>query len=89
MRHTNTSLLILSHHLANYKSTKLMLNETHYLVLYPLATSNKALKYVSEFYGNCDRDEIAKFKNRGRWICIHKQYPTYIISQHEANMPNC
>jgi hypothetical protein len=88
-RHTNTSLLILSHYLTNYKSTRLMLNEAHFLVLYPLATSHKALKYVSELYGNCDKEEIAKFKRRGRWICISKTYPAYIISAQEANMPNC
>jgi hypothetical protein len=87
-RHEQCSLMIISHHLSNYKKTRLSLNESHFLVLYPLATSHKALKYVSEMYGNCDTKEIANFKNRGRWVCIHKQYPTYIISEHEANMPN-
>jgi Cdc6-like AAA superfamily ATPase len=88
-RHSNTSLCILSHHLTNYKSTRLMLNEAHFLVLYPLATSHKALKYVSELYGNCDAEEIKKFKRRGRWVLIHKCFPGYIISSHEANVLNC
>jgi hypothetical protein len=88
-RHTNTSLLILSHYLTNYKSTRLMLNEAHFLVLYPLATSQKALKYVAEHYGGVDKEDIINFKKRGRWVCIHKSYPSYVISAHEANLLHC
>lgn len=88
-RHQNVSCAILSHHLSNYKSTKLMLNEAHFLVLYPLATSAKALKYVAEHYGNCDKEAIENFKRRGRWVMIHKQFPGYIISSHDANILNC
>lgn len=88
-RHENVSCLILSHYLTNYKSTRLMLNESHFLVLYPLATSAKALKYVAEHYGNCSKEAIEKFKRRGRWVMIHKMFPGYIISPQEANILNC
>ena len=85
-RHTRTSMLILSHYLTNYSKTRLILGEAQYLVLYPLATSQKALKYVCEHYGGLDKEDMAGLKKRGRWILIHKNYPSYVISAHEANM---
>lgn len=85
-RHTNTSMLILSHYLTNYSKTRLILGECQYLVLYPLATSQKALSYVCQHYGNMDKEDIINLKKRGRWVCIHKNYPAYVISAHEANM---
>lgn len=88
-RHTNTSMLILSHYLTNYSKTRLILGEANFLVMYPLATSAKALKYVAEHYGNMDKEDIVKLKRRGRWIMIHKNYPSYVISAHEANLLHC
>lgn len=88
-RHTCTSMLILSHYLTNYSKTRLILGEAQCLVLYPLATSQKALKYVCEHYGGMDKEDIAGLKKRGRWVLIHKNYPSYVISAHEANLLHC
>jgi len=88
-RHTRTSLLILSHYLTNYKKTRLILGEANYLVLYPLATAFKALKYVCENYGGLNKEDIIGLKKLGRWILIAKNYPSYVISAHEAYMPHC
>jgi hypothetical protein len=88
-RHSVTSMLILSHYLTNYSKTRLILGEAQFLVLYPLATSQKALKYVCEHYGGMDKEEIITLKKRGRWVCIHKNYPSYVISAQEANMLHC
>jgi len=85
-RHSNTSMLILSHYLTNYSKTRLILGEAQFLVLYPLATSQKALRYVCEHYGGLDKEDICGLKKRGRWVLIHKNYPSYVISAHEANM---
>lgn len=85
-RHTNTSMLILSHYLTNYSKTRLILGECQFLVLYPLATSQKALAYVCQMYGGLDKEDIAGLKKRGRWVMVHKNYPSYVISAHEANL---
>ena len=87
-RHTRTSLLILSHYLTNYKKTRLILGEAHYLVLYPMATAFKALKYVCEHYGGLDKEQIQSLKKLGRWVMIAKNYPSFVISAHEAFMPH-
>jgi len=85
-RHTNTSMLILSHYLTNYSKTRLILGEAQYLTLYPLATSQKALGYVCSMYGGLDKEDIIGLKKRGRWVMIHKNYPSYVISANEANL---
>jgi len=88
-RHTNTSMLILSHYLNNYKSTRLMLLEAHYLVLYPQSTSGKALKYVLENYGGLDKEQIARAKAYGRWVMVKKGWPMYMLGAHNTEMLNC
>jgi hypothetical protein len=87
-RHTCTSMLILSHYLNNYKSTRLMLLEAHYLVLYPQSTSFKALKYVLENYGGLDKEQIQEARTYGRWVMVKKGWPMYMISAHKAKMLN-
>lgn len=85
-RHTNTSMLILSHYLTNYGKTRLILGEAQFLVLYPLATSQKALSYVCQMYGGLDKEDIIGLKKRGRWVMIHKNYPSWVLSAHDANL---
>jgi hypothetical protein len=87
-RHTNTSMLILSHYLTNYSKTRLILGEVNYLVLYPLATSQKAMSYVAQHYGGLDREHIAEFKRLGRWVMISKNYPSYVLSAHKVSLPH-
>ena len=87
-RHTNTSLLILSHYLNNYKSTRLMLLEAHFLVLYPQSTSTKALRYVLENYAGLDKEDIIEARRYGRWVCVKKGFPMFMIGANKAQMLN-
>lgn len=87
-RHTNTSMLILSHYLSNYGKTRLILGEVNYIVLYPLATSQKAMSYVAQHYGGLDKEHIAEFKRLGRWVMISKNYPSYILSAQKVSLPH-
>lgn len=87
-RHTGTSMLCLSHYLTNYKKTRLILGEAHFIVLYPMATSFKAMRYVCEHHCGLTKDEVTALKKLGRWVCIHKVYPQYLISQHTARLLN-
>jgi hypothetical protein len=87
-RHTNTSMLCLSHYLTNYKKTRLILSEAHCIVLYPMATSFKAMSYVCQTHCGLTKDEIQGLKKLGRWVLIHKVYPQYLISAHTAYLLN-
>jgi len=88
-RHTITSILILSHHLSNYKSTRLCLTEATHFVVYPQSTGAHALNYFLKTYVGMGPKEVQAIKNTGsRWLTIHKNFPIYYITETEAGLIN-
>ena len=86
-RHTNTTMLCLSHYLTNYKKTRLLLNEATHVVVYPLSTSYNALRYLLKNYIGVDEDDLKKHRKLGsRWLMYSKGFPQYMISQHSAEL---
>lgn len=85
-RHSNTSILILSHYLNNYKKSRLMLLEATHFVLYPMSTSAHALNYLLKNYIGMDKNDVRDLRKLGRWICVKKTFPQYIVSAHYARM---
>ena len=84
-RHSNTTILILSHYLTNFRKTRLILNEATHIVVYPLSTSYYALKYLLKNYVGVEEDELKKHRKLGsRWLCYTKGYPQIMISQKHA-----
>jgi len=87
-RHHAASVICCTHYLAKDKKQALLLNEAHYIVLYPCSTSPRALKYVCESYSGLDCDQIKELKSLGRWICISKNYPVWIMGEHKIYFPH-
>jgi len=88
-RHTVTSILILSHHLSNFKKTRLCLTEATHFVLYPQSTGAHALNYFLKTYVGMGPKEVQAIKNTGsRWLSIHKNFPIYYITETEAGLLN-
>ena len=85
-RHTNTTMLCLSHYLTNYKKTRLLLNEATHIVVYPMATSYHALSYLLKTHIGMTKDDIRDLKKMGRWVMIYKSFPQYLISSSHARM---
>lgn len=85
-RHTNTTMLCLSHYLTNYKKTRLLLNEATHIVVYPMATSYHALSYLLKTHIGMSREDIRDLKKMGRWVCVYKHYPQYLVSAEHARM---
>jgi hypothetical protein len=85
-RHTNTTMLCLSHYLTNYKKTRLLLNEATHIIIYPMATSYHALSYLLKTHIGMTKDDIRDVKKMGRWVCIYKHFPQYLISAEHARM---
>jgi hypothetical protein len=84
-RHTNTSLLCLTHYLTNYSKTRLLLTEATHFVLYPLSTGAHSLNYLLKTYLGMDKDEVAILKKGGsRWVSIYKNYPAFVVTENEA-----
>jgi hypothetical protein len=86
-RHTNTTMLILSHYLTNYKQTRLILNEATHIVVYPMSTSYHALRHLIRGYVGVDEEDLKRHRLLGsRWLCYKKGYPMWMCSQHVAEM---
>ncbi len=88
-RHTNTTLLILSHYLTNYAKTRLILTEATHLVLYPQSTSYHAMRYLLKNQVGIDEDELKRHRKFGsRWMMYAKGFPTFLVSQKNAELLN-
>ena len=86
-RHSNTTMLCLSHYLSNYAKTRLLLCEATHFVLYPAATGNHALSHLLQTYLGFDKEETAQIRKiKSRWICIYKNFPQWIVSEHNAKL---
>jgi len=86
-RHTNTTMLCLSHYLTNYKKTRLLLNEATNIVVYPLSTSYHALRYLLKSYVGVDEDDLKRQRRYGsRWLSYAKGFPQFMISQKNAEL---
>lgn len=85
-RHTNTTMLCLSHYLTNYKKTRLLLNEATHIVVYPMATSFHALGYLLKTHIGMTKDDVRDLKKMGRWVCVYKHYPQWLVSPQHARV---
>jgi ABC-type glutathione transport system ATPase component len=85
-RHTNTTMLCLTHFTTNYKKTRLLLGEATNIVVYPQSTSSHALKYLLGTHFGLGKEDLAELKKLGRWVSIGKNYPSYLISEHTAKL---
>ena len=86
-RHSNTSMLCLSHYLTNYKKTRLLLTEATHLVVYPMSTSFHALRYLLKNQVGIEEDDLKRYRKLGsRWLCFVKGFPTMMISQKNAEI---
>jgi hypothetical protein len=89
-RHTNTTMLVLSHFLSNYKKTRLILSEATHIVVYPMSTSAKALKNLIVNYVGADEEDLARHRRLGsRWICYKKGFPMFAITMKTAELLFC
>jgi energy-coupling factor transporter ATP-binding protein EcfA2 len=87
-RHTRTTLAVLLHKPTDYKNTRLLLTEATHFVIYPLSTSAHALRHLLGNHLGLEKSEITSIKKLGRWVCISKNYPQYLISAHTAKILN-
>lgn len=91
-RHTRTSMIYTSHIANRGNDTKMILNETHSITIFPNTLGGRTMKYLLENYFGLDKDQIKKIKKIGtsksRWITILKTYPMIVLHQKGAYILN-
>ena len=89
LRHQVITMLCLTHYLSNYKKTRLLLTEATHFVLYPLSTGVQALNYLLKTYLGLSKDEVNNLRKTGsRWVCIYKNYPSWVVTETSAFLLN-
>ena len=88
-RHENVSMIYITHLLSDYKRTRLLLQEATRFVLYPKSTGGHALNYLLQNYLGMAKEEVAALrKGDSRWVCVSRQYPNWVVTEHSARIMN-
>lgn len=81
-RHQNISMIITSHQICNYKETKIVLNESNYVVVFPNSGAAGQIKDYFRRYAGFTKKQIDKFMSiKTRWLCFSKASPQYMMYQ--------
>lgn len=87
-RHFNISMVVTSHLLSNYSQTKIILLESHKIVVF-MNNYNQKMKIFLENYANIDKFTIDKLRKiKSRWVCLNRHYPISYITEQEAGIVN-
>jgi hypothetical protein len=81
-RHYNISMCITSHEICKKEETKLIISESHIVVLY-LSSGYSYDYYLTKYLGMSTK-QILKLKQvaqDSRWVAIYKQFPVIILTQ--------
>lgn len=81
-RHYNISIILVIHY-PNASYTRTMLSECHSFVYFPYSAT-RSVNYALEAYIGIDKKEIKFIKKniKSRWIMIGKNYPQYVVAEH-------
>lgn len=84
-RHFNTRMLMTSHLLMNYSSTRRLLNEATAVVFFGKCGSTYHIKRFLKQYAGLDKNQIKRILNLpSRWVALYKTYPMYILYEKGA-----
>lgn len=84
-RHNKISAIITSHLASDYKRTRVVLNESHYIIIYPQSGSFYQNSYLLKHYCGMSSQDIQKVKKmKTRWAMVHRQFPQYVLGEHEC-----
>jgi hypothetical protein len=84
-RHFNVSCLVTTHTPCNGTETKLILNESHWVTIFPSGLGGRAKAYLLETYLGLDKHQIKKLKNiDSRAITFIKGYPQVVLAERTA-----
>ncbi len=83
-RHYGTTVAYLGHELYSSHELKCILNESHYITIFPKYLNYKKIKYLLEIYLGLSKEQINKLTSikNTRPIKICKGFPKVIITDH-------
>lgn len=86
-RHTQSSIVVCSHLLSDYKRTRLFLGEAQQFVTFMHGVSQKQLYGLLGGYAGIDHSEIDQLRKLpSRWICVRTQFPIVAVYEKGAQL---
>ena len=84
-RHNNINVVIVSHLATNYKESRIVLNESNYIVFFPKSGSTQQIMYVLTGYCGLGKKDIERIMNlQSRWVCLSRRYPMFCVYESGA-----
>lgn len=81
-RHHNISLLITNHLATNGTDTKRAINESHFVVIFPMTISSRAKRYLLGEYLGLSKEQLKGLNSlKSRAITIIRAYPKVVLSE--------
>ena len=88
-RHSNTSVVYVSHLPCNGKDTKMILAECNNITIFPQTLGNRALRYLLGEYFGLDNKQIQKIKKLpSRHVTLVRTYPMVLLHEKGAFLLN-
>eukprot|EP01138_Halocafeteria_seosinensis_P009003 gb/GECG01009202.1/.p1 GENE.gb/GECG01009202.1/~~gb/GECG01009202.1/.p1 ORF type:complete len:271 (+),score=35.67 gb/GECG01009202.1/:1-813(+) len=88
-RQKNISLITVWHNVSSSHKTKLLLNESDYLLIFPKLLSNHNFRYFGQQYANIDDKRLLKkIKNDTGSHCLICTVPKYIVTPQSVYLPD-
>ncbi len=86
-RHHNTTCLLTYHAPTGGLMTRMILNESHKVVVFLQSGTNRGMRYLLENYCGIDKDDVKKLKReKTRATCFHKNYPQMVSNDKMIRM---
>jgi tRNA uridine 5-carbamoylmethylation protein Kti12 len=86
-RSKRISIVVISHLLTDNKNTKIPITESQYVIFFPNGGLNyQILRFLKSYCGMGNKEAKEILKIPSRWICLHKNFPMYLISKDSAKL---
>ena len=88
-RHNNISTVITIHKICDYRRTRTLLNEAHYVVMFLRGNRSHLSKYYLKNHQDLSKSEMKRvYSLPSRWVCFSNNFPSPIIYERGVYIPN-
>lgn len=86
-RHYKISVIFTSHNACSGNQTKIILNESTSITIFPSTSGNKSLNYLCDQYLGLDKNQVKSLKKiKGRWATFIRAYPRCILTENTCTI---
>lgn len=79
-RHKAISICCTSHLICDYQNTRTLLNESHFITIFPRSGSSYHISRLCKTYLGLNKEQIERLLDLpSRWVTIHQFYPKYVF----------